>query len=191
MVKRNKSESKMIRNKKKNSVRLVEVNRMRKSKLEYTIPNCTPNQLIKLLKALKDGAANPQLVDALVGDRDAHHQRRMAMRFALVVKTKDQYYLTDLGKQIVSLYGSGEFSQVFREKCIPSVPLLRDMQRVVKSRKRMTREEFQKIIKDLVKPDPEWSPATTNQYTNLAIGYLKLGGAIEYDKKQKLVKYVL
>jgi hypothetical protein len=168
-----------------------EVNRMRRSKLEYTIPNCTPNQLIKLLEALKDGAANPRLVSALVGDKDAHHQVKMVLRFGLVVETKDQYCLTDLGKQIVSLYRSDEFPRIFREKCIPNVPLLRDMQRVVKSRKSMTKEEFQKAIKDLVKPDPDWSPVTTVQYTNLIIGYLRLGGAVELDRKQKIVKYVL
>lgn len=164
---------------------------MRKSKLEYTIPNCTPNQMLKLLKVLKDGAANPRLVSALVGDRDAHHQLEMAMRFRLVAEMKGQYDLTDLGKEIVSLYDSDDFSRIFREKCIPNVPLLRDMQRVVKSRKYMTREEFQKAIKDLVKSDSEWSPVTLRQYTILVIGYLKLGGEVEYDRKQKLVKYVL
>jgi len=164
---------------------------MKKSKSEYKIPNCTPNQLMKLLKSLKDGGASPHLVNVLVRDKDAHHQRGMAMRFGLVKKTDTEYDLTDLGKKMISLYETDEFTKAFREKCIPKVPLFRDMLRVVKSGKQITRKEFQKAIKDLARPDPDWSSATSNAYVKLVIGYLKLGGAIEYGKIQKMIKYIL
>lgn len=64
------------------------------------------------------------------------------------------------------------------------------MLRVIKFSKEMTKDEFKEKIKDLVRPDPDWSPITLNQYANLVIGYLKLGGVIEYQRSQKRIKYV-
>ncbi|MBU7047656.1 MAG: hypothetical protein HXS54_14575 [Theionarchaea archaeon] len=164
---------------------------MKNSKSEYKILNCTPNQLMSLLKALRDGGALPHLVNVLVRDRDAHHQRGMAKRFGLVEKVGSEYVLTDLGKKLISLYETDEFVRIFREECINRVPLLRDMLRFIKSGKQVTRNEFLKAIKDLVRPIPDWSPRTENQYVNLVIGYLKLGGTIEYNRRQRIIRYIL
>lgn len=83
--------------------RQKEVEILKGNKSEYKIPNCTPNQLMKLLEALKDGGANQHLVNVLVEDKDAHHQRNMAMRLGLVKKSGEQYILTDIGKRIAPL----------------------------------------------------------------------------------------
>ena len=162
-----------------------------KSESKYKIPNCTPNQLMRFLEALKDGAANQNLINVLVGDKDAHHQRNMAIKFGLVRKSDNKYILTDFGKHIVLLYGSYEFTTIYREECIPRVPIFRDMLRVIKLAKQMKKDDFKEKIKDLVGSDLDWSPVTLNQYTNLVIGYLKLGGVIEYQRNQELIKYIL
>jgi hypothetical protein len=163
---------------------------MKRNESKYKIPNCTPRQLMKLLAALKEGGANQRLVNALVKDKDAHHQRNMAIRFELVEESEGEYVLTELGKHVVSLYGSDEFSAVFRKECIPRVPIFQDTLRLIKFSKEMTKGELKERIKDLASPDPEWSPTTLNQYTNLVIGYLKLADAIEYQRNKGLIRYV-
>lgn len=163
---------------------------MKRNELKYRIPNCTPGQLMKLLAALKQGGADQRLVNALVKDRDAHHQRNMAIRFGLVEESEGEYVLTELGKHIVSLYGSDEFSVVFRRECIPRVPIFQDILRLIEFSKEMTKGELEERIKNLASPDPEWSPTTLRQYTNLVIGYLKLACAIEHQSSKGLIRYV-
>jgi hypothetical protein len=164
--------------------------KLEKNNDKYKIPNCTPNQLIRFLKALKEGGANQHLINVLVKDKDAHHQRGMAMKLGLAEKLEGKYILTDLGKHIVSLIGTDEFAEIFRENCIPRVQIFRDVLRLIKLEKEMTKDELKENIKNLVKPDQEWSLSTLDQYANLIIGYFKICGLIEYRRKGKLIKYI-
>jgi hypothetical protein len=166
-----------------------EVKTLKENKSEYRIPNCTPNQLIRLLEALRDGGAEQHLINVLIEDKDAHHQRDMAVRLGLVEKLGEKYALTDLGERVVLLCGSDKFAKTFRDECIPRMPIFRDMLRVIRLAKQMTKDELKKKIVSLADPNLELSSSTLDQYANLVIAYLKLGKFIEYQRNRKLVKY--
>ena len=91
----------------------------------YEIPNCTLNQLIKYLRAVREVGINYEIKKSLVGDRDPHHQRNMARRLNLIREQSDE--LTKIGKEFLELYERGEDCKDIFGECLADDPYFNTM----------------------------------------------------------------
>ena len=149
----------------------------------YEIPNCTLNQLIKYLRAVREGGKDYEIKKSLVGDRDPHHQRNMARRLKLIEEDTDNF--TEIGKNFLDSFEKGEeYKNIFR-KCLINDPYFNTMFKTININSPIKKQDLKRSIKNLI---GERSSSTLQVYANLTVNYLEFGGLIEYDKRTKMIK---
>lgn len=158
---------------------------------KYLISYCTKSQFLKILGILAETSGDNVEINMLVGDRDSHHQRKVAVELGVIEKKNGIYEITELGRKLASAYDldEDEFARILREECLSRIPFFDSMMKLAKTRRRLSRDDLIRSIATLV--GKRKRDSTYNSYAGMAIGYLELAGVIEYDKRKKEIIYVL